>query len=125
MKKYLFVCTFFCLCSTANAIPVSFFSNELFVDQPNEGLALQNAVTTIGHTVTPFTDFSEAGFSSALTSADVLVIPELELDDLFSAMSIGARSKVSSFVSGGGGIVIAGSSSNTIPFLKWGSLVFH
>ena len=117
MKKI--VCLFVCLfAGSVNATPISFFNNGSFVDLSNESPKLQSEIVSLGHAVTTFTDFSQSGFASAFSSSNLLVIPELESGDLFSAMSSSARSEVNNFVSSGGDLIIAGGYNNPVSFLN-------
>ena len=64
-----------------------------------------------GHTAATFSDLSASGFSSALATAEAVVIPEQELGSLNGALSAAARTELAQFVSGGRGMIVLGSPS--------------
>jgi Calx-beta domain-containing protein/Big-like domain-containing protein len=121
---------FFGLTAVANAQPgnVAVFDNGAFIDNVNsegpdifeaEGPNTIASLQSFGETVTPFTDFSAAGFTAALAGKDSLVIPEEEgsLDAatrgvpqedpcLDAALTDDAKTVIRNFVSGGGQLVI-------------------
>jgi hypothetical protein len=85
-------------------------------DEANEILA---ALQSQGHTVTTFTGITDTDFRNALVDQDALVIPELELGDLGAALTPQAQAVIANFVSGGGGLIIAGQSgANDTSFLN-------
>ena len=101
---------------------VAFFNGGAYVDVVNEGAALRAEVVALGHVVTDFTGTADANWATALGSATVLVIPELESGDLGAALSATTQALVKDFVEAGGNLVIAGSGAfgvrNDLSFLN-------
>ena len=93
----------------ANAIPVTVFYDNSFVDTSTEAANMTSQLGALGHSTTLFSGTSDADWSSALGSTGALVIPELENGNLSGSLSAATKSSVSSFVSGGGNLVVAGS----------------
>jgi hypothetical protein len=91
-----------------HAVQVAFFSNGSFNDTSWEAPNLNAAITSLGHSTTSFSGTTQANFANALAGADVLVIPELEIGNLNAALSAGAKTEITNFVNGGGGIVVVG-----------------
>lgn len=78
-----------------------------FLDSGSEGSNLQAALELLGHTVTPFTGTSTAEWSAAIAGADVLVIPEIEIDcALAGDLDAGAVTAIQNFVNGGGPLLV-------------------
>jgi len=103
----------------ANAAIVSYFNDGAFVDAGNESIKMRAELVGLGHTPLDFAGTTDAAWSSALSAANVLVIPELESGNLIASLSATTRSNVAAFVSGGGVLVIAGThSSNDTAFLN-------
>lgn len=96
---------------SAQAVPVAVFDNPAYVDatSPPSGSAdaLQAALSSLGNTVTTFTDTSAAGIASALQGESVLVIPEQQNGALAPDLSSDALDVIRNFVSNGGGLIIS------------------
>ena len=92
---------------------LALFDNNFFVDSsdgpPSEADNMRLSLEDLGHTVTPFTGIMAADFQTALSGADVLVIPELENSALHSSLDVAARTEIFDFVNNGGGLIINGS----------------
>ncbi|TWU41147.1 Calx-beta domain-containing protein [Novipirellula artificiosorum] len=67
---------------------------------------LSQSLTTLGHTVTGFTDLSAAGISAGVAGQDVLAIPEMEWGDALTEIDAPARTVISNFVNGGGHLMV-------------------
>ena len=99
----------------------AFLNSADYVDVSDEALNLKGIVETNGYTATTFSDISAAGFSAALLDSGVLVIPSLEIADLYAALTPDAVEVISTYVKGGGGLLVAGSdysNGNSISFLN-------
>lgn len=92
---------------------IALFDDGAFVDTAagEESDNVQAVLAAYGHNVSPFTGTSVSAWSNALTSADTLLIPELEIADLEPALASGARDAITNFVDGGGVIVVHSESS--------------
>jgi hypothetical protein len=118
---------FFGLTTLAHAQPgnVAVFNNPQFIDnQPSspfedEGPNTIASLQSFGENVTPFTDFSAAGFTAALAGQDSLVFPEEEpqgeefatrgipqSDCLLPQLQDDAKAVIRNFVAGGGQLVV-------------------
>src|SRR5262245_55718137 len=101
---------------------IALFDNGSFVDTANtptsESDNVQAALTSLGHTVTTFTDLSAAGLTAALAGRSVLVIPELEVG--LPTLAADARAVLHAFVAEGGTLVMFGGEgySNGFNFLN-------
>jgi hypothetical protein len=88
-------------------IHIALFFDPAFVDTTTSGdgeaYNLQQTLISQGFDVATFTGTTTAEWTTALTGADVLAIPELEVDDeLGTALEPGALAAVQAFVNGGG-----------------------
>jgi len=90
----------------ANAAQVSYFLDSNYVDVGGEGTNQRADLVGSGNTVTDFSGIDDASWSAALTSADALVIPELEVDALSGDLSAATNANILSFVNGGGNLVV-------------------
>lgn len=87
-----------------------------FVHEANNIMAYLDDNTIAYET---FTDISESGWSSVVSLAGYVVIPEIEEADILPDMSAGAKSAVSNFVSSGGNLLMFNpNSGDVIPFLN-------
>ena len=91
----------------ADAATISFFANGSYVDMTREGPNLRATLVGLGHTVVDFTGITAADFAAATAGGQVLVFPEMEVGNLYDDLDGAATSVLSSFVSGGGGIIQA------------------
>ena len=93
---------------------IALFYNSTFVgvgaSSVDEATNLKLALELKGHTVNTFTGITDVAWSSALDSADMLHIPELENGDLAAALSPNAIAVISNYVSEGGCLVTYGDS---------------
>jgi len=86
------------------------FDDPAFVDTgggaDSESDNVQGSLSALGHAVAPFSGTATGDFTAALDEADVLVIPELEIDpDLVGALEPGATAAIQSFVNAGGVLI--------------------
>ena len=103
----------------ARAVNIAYFNDVAFVDTSREGAILSGALAdSLGHTVTQFTGTTAAAWTTALRTADVLVIPELESGNLFVALPLDTRSVLIGYVLSGGGLIVNDSVFNTGPLLN-------
>ncbi len=91
-------------------IVVAVFDDPAYVDTGggtgSESENVKAGLAMMGHTVQPFTGITEADWVAALAGADVLVIPELEMNNsLGSNLSPAARTVIADFVDQGGGLI--------------------
>ncbi len=95
-----------------DAVRVSLFFDPAYVDTGSttdgEATNVIAALVAKGCQVQTFTGVTPTAFSNALVGADILYIPELENGDLASVLSASAKSVISNFVAGGGGLIING-----------------
>ncbi|WP_042064392.1 VCBS domain-containing protein [Acinetobacter tjernbergiae] len=95
---------------------IAFFDNGSFVDTAGgigaESDNLQATLSSQGHIVSTFTDYSATGLTTALSGKQVLVIPELEVGSLGSALTTQAKDVIRDFISDGGSLIIGGSSGS-------------
>jgi hypothetical protein len=97
----------------AAAARVVVFDNESFVDTTSGGIAaesdnVQATLADLGHDVSTTESTLGSALNLALAAADVLVIPELEVEDLSAVLDPLARAVLSQFVAKGGGLIIHG-----------------
>jgi Ca2+-binding RTX toxin-like protein len=93
----------------AQAANVALFNDPTYVGGGDEPGNITAAMTSQGHTVTPFADHSGDGFRAALVAHDTLVIPDLAgASNLHTALTGDARETIRQFVEGGGSLVING-----------------
>ena len=106
---------FFSVAMTANAVPVAVFDDPAFVDTGGTSLdesdTIQASLVSLGHTANTFTGISAAAFTAGLAGNNVLLTPEIEVSLLGSALSAAAINTITSFVSSGGGLIVAGASN--------------
>ncbi len=91
--------------TSAWAVNIAFFNDGSFVDTSLEAPNMRADLVTLGHTVTNFTGTSDVTWASVFATADVIVVPELEVGDLSGALSTTTKSALSAFVSLGGGFI--------------------
>ncbi|MFN2285051.1 MAG: beta-propeller fold lactonase family protein, partial [Anaerolineae bacterium] len=94
----------------AGTAVVAVFDDPSYVDTggstSSESDNVQAGLAAMGYTVLPFTGIDEAAWSTALAGANVLVIPELEVNsNLGNDLSPAARAVIVGFVNGGGGLI--------------------
>lgn len=96
-----------------SGVQAVFFTNEVVTDVDEEDLALANALTAAGATLTPFTggDGSAAAWSEALAYQTMLVLPEAGNGPLYepggtAVMSDEAAQVVAGWVADGGRLVL-------------------
>ncbi|MEL6926628.1 MAG: hypothetical protein AAFO94_21490, partial [Bacteroidota bacterium] len=77
---------------------------NLFAEASNMKAALEAQ----GHEVLPFSDYSELGFRQVMADADLLIVPELERGNLWSALSSKTIDALRQYVDCGGGLIING-----------------
>jgi hypothetical protein len=94
---------------------VALFANDAYVDAIEspplsavgaEGVGMAASLVSRGHPVTPFTATDRAGWSRALSNADVLAIPDLENASLHNVLDAATREDVGRFVRNGGLLVL-------------------
>jgi len=101
---------------------IAFFDDPAYVNtaagsDSNDLLAQIRSVTS--NTVNTFTGTDAASFTSALSGANVLVIPALDQADLGASLNSSAINVIQNFVSSGGGLIITGDpSGHTESFLN-------
>jgi VCBS repeat-containing protein len=92
---------------------IAVFDNGAFVDTAgstsSESDNVQATLTSLGHSVTPFTGTGSSAFEAALAEADVLLIPEMENGDFMPDAA--TLQVIRDFVEGGGTLVVNGDSS--------------
>ena len=93
----------------ANAAEVALYRDGAYVDADQEATNVANTLTANGDTVIDITGTSGA-FVGPLTTADILVIPELEKGDLNAALDATSRNNIRAFVDSGGIMVVHGGS---------------
>src|SRR5688572_24757319 len=85
------------------------FDNSSFVDTTGgsqaESDAVQASLVQLGHAVTTFTDFTDTGFSAAVSGKDILLIPEQENGQLGPSLSAAAKTVIQNFVNSGKGLI--------------------
>ena len=74
----------------------------------NEATVLRDNLISRGYTVNTFSGTVAATWQNALNNADVLVIPENERTDLWSALPASTRTVIANWVNGGGGMLTNG-----------------
>ena len=94
----------------ANAAEVALYRDGSFVDLNQEAKNLANTLINNGDTVIDITGTTGA-FVGPLATADILVIPELEIGDLNAALDASTRDNIRAFVDTGGIMVVHGGSS--------------
>ena len=110
------------MAGSAMAANVALFADTAYVDYnpPNtssEAYNMQVALTSMGHTVTPFTGTTLAAWTTALAGAQVLVVPEQEVSQIAGNLDAATVTAIQGFVSGGG-IVIVGEDYQSTMFLN-------
>ncbi|MEX0778069.1 MAG: Ig-like domain-containing protein [Phycisphaeraceae bacterium] len=95
---------------TGGSVTVAVFDDALYVDSAgdysSESDTVQATLASLGFTVSTFTGINAADFTSALSTADVLLVPELEKRDLAADLSAQAKAVIASFVASGGGLIV-------------------
>ena len=105
-------------------VRVAVFSDSAFVDEaslpPNaEGPSIRATLTSQGFSVFTFSGAAAANWRAVANTnrADVLLIPELEIADLGTAMAADAEVVMRDFVAAGGVLVIHGDQFGRAPLL--------
>ncbi len=97
---------------------VALFAEPAFVDTSagTEGEVgnLSAAIRSKGCLVTPFTGWSAASFSNALSGVSVACLPEMEAGNLAEALDASAAETLRSFVAGGGRMIVHADSSGFV-----------
>lgn len=105
--------------SLSQAANVAFFNDPAYVDVAQEALNLRTTLVSAGHTVTDINGHALADFTTGLTGADILVIPELQNGDLFAGLDAATRTLIQTFVNNGGTLQIhGGTPPNDVNFLN-------
>ena len=73
----------------------------------SESDTIQASLVQAGHIVSPFTGLDAASIQAALSSADVLVIPEQESGDLGNTLSAASSAAIRDFIADGGTLVVS------------------
>ncbi len=68
----------------------------------------QELEQTLGHVVKPFSGIDAASLTTALAGTDALVIPDLAKGALVGSLTNAAQNVIRSYITGGGGLIIAG-----------------
>ncbi|MBN2389548.1 MAG: YncE family protein, partial [Anaerolineae bacterium] len=94
----------------AGSAVIAVFDDPAYVDTgggtDSESDNVQAGLAAMGHIVVPFTGIDEMAWSTALAGANVLVIPELEVNsNLGNNLSPAVRAVVADFVNQGGGLI--------------------
>lgn len=89
--------------ATAN---VAVWNDPAYTHSIEEGANTIAALEDTGATVTSFTGVTAAAFTAALATADVLVIPELEVGNPVGALEAGAETAIVDFVEAGGTLLV-------------------
>ncbi|MEQ1786555.1 MAG: Calx-beta domain-containing protein [Acidimicrobiales bacterium] len=89
--------------ATAN---VAVWNDPAYAHSDEEGANTIAALEDTGATVTSFTGVTAAAFTTALATADVLVIPELEVGNPVGALEAGAEAAIVDFVEAGGTLLV-------------------
>jgi hypothetical protein len=106
LNRLVVVALSFTAMMPASAATISFFANPAYVDMTREGANMRADLIGLGHTVTNFTGITAADFTGA-SAANVIVFPEMELQELNPDLSAAARAVLSAYVAAGGFIVQA------------------
>ncbi len=77
----------------------------------DESDAVQASLLRLEHAVVPFTGVTQPDFETAISRADVLLVPELEVADLAPALIFGIRNDILAFVNTGGDVVVNGTNA--------------
>lgn len=91
----------------ASADSIAMFFDGGFVDVSGEGQNMLDDLTGLGHTVNTFSGTALGDFSTALSGANILVLPEMELGDLNSALDDATRTLIGDWVNAGGCLIQA------------------
>jgi hypothetical protein len=86
----------------------SYVATETSGDTSNAYVLKNTLTTSLGNTVRTFNDFSPASLSTALTGADLVVIPRFSQPLPVSEIPATAVTTLRSFVTGGGGFLAVG-----------------
>lgn len=115
----LFLATVLVMNTPADAARIAYFNDPAFVDMTQEGARLQAALQAAGHTLTLFQGTGVTAWTSATAGNDVLVIPALEVGDLFTSLPAETRQLIAGYVlSGNGLLTIADFNGNGTLFLN-------
>jgi hypothetical protein len=90
----------------AHGVTVAFFDNGLYTDPLQESALLAASLTALGHSYSTFSGITAADWTTATAGRPLLVIPELDRGDLYSALSVEARAAIAAYVSAGGGLIM-------------------
>ena len=97
---------------SAGASMVAVFNNGSYSDTSGEVPNLTGSLASLSHTVNNFSGIGAADFAAATAGADALIIPELEVGDLYAALTPGAVTEIQNYVAGGGNIITFGTWHN-------------
>jgi hypothetical protein len=89
----------------AHAARIAYFNDPAFIDMSEEGPRLQAALQAEGHTLTLFQGTALTVWQNALAGNDVVVIPEMQVADLFSNLPLDTRFFLSGYVLSGNGLL--------------------
>ena len=97
-------------------VVVTIFYNDNYVDTfdvgaSGEAFNLQQALEAMAVRVNTFTGITDTAFNIGLNRANVLLVPELEMNNLGGDLSPGAISEINRFVSEGGCLILHGEQS--------------
>jgi hypothetical protein len=113
MHRWLFACLLLTLTlGQPRAAQIALYSDPAWVDSGSASASADSLgalLSSLGHTYTTFSGRAGAGFSTALTGADLVLFPELlNYGQLVGVLEPGAITALRDFVSGGGGLIAAG-----------------
>ena len=101
--------------STSGGKNVAQLAHASYVDtglsSSGEVYNTKNVLVNKGYTVTQFTAIDVAGLTAALAGKNILLVPELEVGDFYTALSLDARNVIRNFVNNGGGLYVAADAS--------------
>lgn len=103
---------------SAEVETIAYFNDPLYIDTDTEGALLAAALDGIGQNRIEFTGITGAEWRAATRDADVLVIPEMELGNLFVDLPSDARAAITEFVLSGGGLILNDSASMQVFLLN-------
>lgn len=107
------------IAGSAFAANVALYADTTYVDYSppstsSEAYNMQVALTSMGHTVTPFTGTTGAAWTTALSGAQILVVPEQENGQIAGNLDAAAVTAIQNFVSTGGILIVGEDYSGTL-----------
>ncbi|MBL8698134.1 MAG: PEP-CTERM sorting domain-containing protein [Alphaproteobacteria bacterium] len=90
----------------SHALPLAFFDNGTYTDPTRESALLATSLGNLGHTTSSFSGIAAADWTAATAGKSALIIPELDNNPLHPDLDAGARTSISSYVSGGGALLM-------------------